>query len=119
MVSYQQFPAMGSDRLAREISLHYTRNRSLHTKRRSFQMVISNGSAKKRGRPWGSKKEKDNPLHPMGGGGAPAQKGNAHGVEEIVYDGSCNTNHHTKDRRHEQKEAYHKTRSGATPKRKA
>ena len=24
----------------------------------------------------------------MGGGGGPAQKGNAHGVEEIVYDGN-------------------------------
>ncbi|MBO6120877.1 MAG: hypothetical protein J6Q49_03370, partial [Kiritimatiellae bacterium] len=31
-------------------------------------MVISNGSAKKRGRPWGSTKEKDNPHHPHGGG---------------------------------------------------
>ena len=28
-------------------------------------MVISNGSAKKRGRPWGSKKKKDNPHHPL------------------------------------------------------
>ena len=31
-------------------------------------MVISNGSANKRGRPWGSKKKKDNPHHPHGGG---------------------------------------------------
>lgn len=31
-------------------------------------MVISNGSAKKRGRPWGSKKRKDKPHHPHGGG---------------------------------------------------
>ena len=51
------------------------------------EMVISNGSAKKRGRPWGSKKDKDNPHHPHGGW-PPAQKGTAHGVEEIVYDGN-------------------------------
>jgi IS30 family transposase len=31
-------------------------------------MVISNGSAKKRGRPWGSKKRKDNSHHHLGGG---------------------------------------------------
>ena len=31
-------------------------------------MVISNGSAKKRGRPWGSKKKKSTPRHPHGGG---------------------------------------------------
>ena len=31
-------------------------------------MVKSTGSAKKRGRPWGSKKEKDKPHHPHGGG---------------------------------------------------
>ena len=28
-------------------------------------MVISNGSAKKRGRPWGSTKKEDNPHHPL------------------------------------------------------
>ena len=50
-------------------------------------MVISNESEKKRGRPWGSKKKKDNPHHPHGGW-PPAQKGTAHGVEEIVYDGN-------------------------------
>ena len=32
------------------------------------KMVISNGSAKKRGRPWGSTKKKSMPRHPHGGG---------------------------------------------------
>ena len=33
-----------------------------------LEMVKSNGSAKKRGRPWGSRKDKGNQHHPHGGG---------------------------------------------------
>ena len=52
--------------------------------------------------------EEERQSTPPPWGWPPAAKENAHGVEEIVYDGSCNTNHHTKDRRHEQKKVYHK-----------
>ena len=48
-------------------------------------------------------------------GWPPGQNENAHGVEEIVYDRSYHTTHHTKDRCHEQEIVYHKARSGATP----
>ena len=44
-----------------------------------------------------------------------AAKEKAHGIGEIVYDKSCHTTHHTKDRRHEQEKVYHKARSGAAP----
>ena len=46
--------------------------------------------------------EEERQATPPPWGWPPARKENAHGVEEIVYDGSCNTNHQTKDRRHEQ-----------------
>ena len=59
--------------------------------------------------------EEERQSTPPPWGWPPAQKENAHGVEEIVYDGSCNTNHQTKDRRHEQEKACHKTRRRATP----
>ena len=52
--------------------------------------------------------EEEKHATPPPWGWPPAQKGNAHGVEEIMYDGNCNTNHQTKDRRHEQKEACQK-----------
>ena len=48
-------------------------------------------------------------------GWPPAAKEKAHGVEEIVYDRSFHTTHHTKDRRHEQEKLYHKARNGADP----
>ena len=44
-----------------------------------------------------------------------AQKKNAHGVKEIVYDRSFHATHHTKDRHREQEEVYHKKGRGATP----
>jgi len=59
--------------------------------------------------------EEERQATPPPWGWPPAQEENAHGVGEIVYDGSCNTNHQTKDRRHEQKEVYHKARGGAAP----
>ncbi len=52
--------------------------------------------------------EEEKHATPPPWGWPPAAKENAHGVEEIVYDGNCNTNHQTKDRRHEQKEACQK-----------
>ena len=48
-------------------------------------------------------------------GWPPAAKEKAHGVEEIVYDRSYHTTHHTKDRRHEQEKVYHTPRRRATP----
>ena len=59
--------------------------------------------------------EEEKQTTPPPWGWAPAQKENAHGVGEIVYDGRCDTNHQTGDRRHEQKEACHKARGGAAP----
>ena len=46
-------------------------------------------------------KEEEKHTTPPPWGWPPAAKENAHGVEEIVYDRSYHTTHHTKDRRHE------------------
>ncbi len=44
-----------------------------------------------------NKEEKETTPPPWGW--SPAQKKNAHGVKEIVYDRSFHATHHTKDRR--------------------
>ena len=59
--------------------------------------------------------EEEKQATPPPWGWPPTAKEKAHGVEEIVYDRSFHTTHHTKDRRHEQEKLYHKARSGATP----
>ena len=59
--------------------------------------------------------EEERQSAPPPWGWPPAAKEKAHGVGEIVYHGAVKTTRHTKDRRHEQKKAYHKTRSRATP----
>ena len=48
-------------------------------------------------------------------GWPPRRKEKAHDVGEIVYHGAVKPTRHTKDRRHEQEKACHKTRSGSAP----
>ena len=62
--------------------MDYTETNLVLSRRYWGEMVISNGSAKKRGRPWGSKKKKSEQRHPIDAGDALKRKHQPMRMEE-------------------------------------